>query len=165
MSVGWPNAATSTGSVSVSNVTPIARYSSSVKPPTGFAVSATTTALLVTAATRPVREVGFVQLSLAFALSVIRSPTAGIAAPANDVRAPVVRRPAAYHARASSASGGMSRRSRWRSASSNESSATSAGVAIGARDVVATLDALVPTVDRPTPFVSICVVALGTAEL
>ena len=45
MSVGAPNAARSTGSTSVSNVTPIDWYSASLKPPAGLLVSATTIAL------------------------------------------------------------------------------------------------------------------------
>jgi len=88
MSLGAPNAARSTGSTSVSKVTPKARYSSSVNPPTGLDVSATTIALSVIATTRPVRYAGLSQKLAAVELSWIRSPTLGVVVAAARDRAP-----------------------------------------------------------------------------
>src|SRR5262245_64383253 len=77
MSLGSPNAAMSSGLISVSNIAPNDAYSASVNPPAGFPVSATTIAFELTAATRPVRLIGEAHDIVACALRVTNDPTVG----------------------------------------------------------------------------------------
>ena len=76
MSVGWPKFATSSGLISVSNIVANPTYSASVKPPAGLVVSATTIAVLLTAATRATRGLICVHAKMPCALSVTSVPTA-----------------------------------------------------------------------------------------
>src|SRR5438105_1483401 len=122
MSVGAPNAVVSITNT-VSYCKPIVRYSASVYPPVGLAVSATTIALFVIATTRPPRMSGTWQAAEkelpVFVFNETVSPTANDAAlvasdglnlvPALDADRP------RYHDRAAGMSGVRTRRSLARS--------------------------------------------------
>jgi hypothetical protein len=130
-----------------------------VKPPAGFAVSWTTIARALTAATRPVRRLGAVHADKAWALSSTRSPRlryAGIAA----ARLPeVVSRLKAL--RAPCASGINSRRAVSRIWRSN---AKLRGSSVDARGVSGASDALDDTVERPLPATSSATVLAPTRD-
>src|SRR5262245_1767490 len=151
--------------MSVSKVTPNDRYSASVNPPAGFAVSATTIALSVTATMRPVRASGLVQSLSAFTLSDIRSPTSGACAETeNDARGPTMARRLVNQLRAAGAAFANAAASRWRRPTSNDSSRLTAP-AIGARGDSNMLNELDRGAVTLIGFVSICVNALETVEL
>src|SRR5262245_52566858 len=130
MSDGWPKYFVSSGSIRVSKVVPSDAYSASVNPPTGFRLSATTIAFFVIATTRPARNVGAVQSLSAFALSVRVWPTLTLAGMASWMALPTDDDGAGdgddefillrCQLRAPAASRPIRRRSRPRSASSND---------------------------------------------